>query len=339
MAPRDAVKSTAGRHNCGVNTLVLPDALVGEILSATEAAAIAAHDLVGLGDPIAVDSAAVRAMRKAFDRIDVRATVVIGEGEKDDAPMLYAGERLGTGTGPELDVAVDPVDGTKLAAGGKPDSVAVLSVAASGAFFDPGPVFYLEKLITTGAGRGLSLTRPLGENLRELADALGKPIGLLRVAVQDRPRNQHYLDAARQAGATVLPFRDGDVAPAIRAAQPDGDIDLLIGIGGSPEGVLTAAAVRGLDGWMEARLAPQRPDEIERAREAGISATRILRLDDLVAGDGYLFITAVTTGHTLSAVAREADSVTTDSWVIDPHRGALRITRRHPNPAGGETGR
>jgi fructose-1,6-bisphosphatase II len=330
MAPADAVDDAIGRQDYGVNTLVLSDSLVGEILSATEAAAIAAHGFVGLGDPIAVDDAAVRAMRNAFDRIDVRATVVIGEGEKDDAPMLYAGERLGTGSGPELDVAVDPVDGTKLAAGGKPDSVAVLSVAASGAFFDPGPVFYLEKLITTGAGRGLGLSRPLGDNLRELADALGKPIGRLRVAVQDRPRNQRYLDAARVAGATVLPFRDGDVAPAIRAAQPDGDIDLLIGIGGSPEGVLTAAAVRGLGGWMEARLAPQRPDEIARAREAGVSTTRILGLDELVHGDGYLFITAVTAGHTLSAVVQDAGSFTTDSWVIDPHRGALRFTRRHP---------
>jgi fructose-1,6-bisphosphatase II len=331
-ATADASNGAPGRHNGGVDTLVLPDALVGEILFATEAAAIAASDFVGLGDPIAVDGAAVLAMRQAFDRIDVRATVVIGEGEKDDAPMLYAGERLGTGTGPALDVAVDPVDGTKLAAGGKPDSVAVLSVAASGAFFDPGPVFYLEKLITTGAGRGLSLSRPLGDNLRELADALGKPIRQLRVAVQDRPRNQHYLDAAGEAGTVVLPFRDGDVAPAIRAAQPDGDIDLLIGIGGSPEGVLTAAAVRGLGGWMEARLAPQRPDEIARAREAGLSTTRILGLDDLVAGDGYLFITAVTAGPTLSAVVRDAESVTTDSWVIDPHRGALRFTRRHPIP-------
>jgi fructose-1,6-bisphosphatase II len=270
-------------------------------------------------------------MRNAFDRIAVRATVIIGEGEKDDAPMLYGGERLGTGSGPELDVAVDPVDGTKLAAGGRPDSVAVLSVAASGAFFDPGPVFYLEKLITTGAGRALSLSRPVGDNLRELADALGKPIGQLRVAVQDRPRNRGYLDAAREAGATVLPFRDGDVAIALRAAQPEGDIDLLIGIGGSPEGVLTAAAVRGLGGWMEARLAPQRPDEIARAREAGVSTTRILGLDELVDGDGYLFITAVTSGHSLSAVLREAGSFTTDSWVIDPHRGALRFTRRHPN--------
>jgi fructose-1,6-bisphosphatase II len=195
-------------------------------------------------------------------------------------------------------------------------------------------VFYLEKLITTGAGRGLSLSRPLDDNLRELAGALGKPIGRLRVAVQDRPRNQRYLDAAAVAGAVVLPFRDGDVAPAIRAAQPDGDIDLLVGIGGSPEGVLTAAAVRGLGGWMEARLAPQRPDEIARAREAGVSTIRVLGLDDLVAGDGYLFITAVTSGHTLSAVVRDGNSVTTDSWVIDPHRGALRFTRRHPIQRG-----
>jgi fructose-1,6-bisphosphatase II len=329
-----------------VQKLSLDDALVDQLLSATEAAALAASALVGSGDKMAVDAAAVRAMRAAFDRFDVDATVVVGEGEKDRAPMLFAGERLGSGRGPALDIAVDPVDGTRLAAEGLPGSVAVLSVAASGAFLDPGPVFYLEKLITAGAGRGLGLARPLDENLGELAAALGKPVHELRVAVQTRPRNEHYADAARRAGALVLPFQDGDVSPAIRAASVDGDIDLLIGIGGAPEGVLTAAAVRGLGGHMEARLAPQHPEEIARTLAAGVSTERIVPLDELVAGDGYLFLTAVTDGdaalqgRSLAGVSREpgsartgswaTDSWVTDSWVIDPHRGVLRVTRRHP---------
>lgn len=310
----------------------LDDLVVDRLLATTESAAVAASALVGSGDKIAVDGAAVRAMRAAFDQIAVDATVVVGEGEKDRAPMLFAGERLGTGQGPALDIAVDPVDGTRLAAERLPGSVAVLSVAASGAFFDPGPVFYLEKLVTAGAGRGLSLDRPLDDIMRELADALGKPIGELRVAVQTRPRNQRYLDAARQVGACLLPFQDGDVDPAIRAARADGDIDLLIGIGGAPEGVLTAAAVRGLGGQMQARLAPQHPEEIMKAAEAGMSTERLLSLDDLVSSDGYLFLTAVTAGYVLAGVHRDDGGVITDSWVVDPHRGVLRVTRAHPLP-------
>lgn len=243
--------------------------------------------------------------------------------------MLFAGERLGTGRGPALDVAVDPVDGTRLAAGNLPGSVAVLSVAASGAFFDPGPVFYLEKLVTTGAGKALGLDRPLDDNIRELAESLGRHVRELRVAVQERPRNQRHLDEARAAGALVLPFPDGDVDMAIRAARADGDIDLLVGIGGAPEGVLTAAAVRSLGGHMQARLAPQEPDELARAREAGMSTEHLLGLDELVAGDGYLFLTAVTAGRELVGVSRDGESITTDSWVIDPHRGVRRITRGH----------
>lgn len=313
-----------------VQTLSLDEELIGRLLGATEAAAIAARAFVGSGDKIAVDGAAVRAMRLAFDSIPVDATVVVGEGEKDEAPMLFAGERLGTRQGPALDIAVDPVDGTRLAAEGVPGSVAVLSIAASGAFFDPGPVFYLEKLVCAGAGRGLGLDRPIGEIVHGLADALGKPVAELRVAVQTRPRNQRYLDEVRAAGALVMPFQDGDVDPALRAARADGDIDLVIGIGGAPEGVLTAAAVRGLGGHMQARLAPQHPEEIAKTRAAGISTERLIDLDELVNSDGYLFLTAVTAGDTLAGVLRDDGGVTTDSWVVDPHRGVRRFTRRHP---------
>jgi fructose-1,6-bisphosphatase II len=313
-----------------VQRLSLDSAVVDQLLGATESAAIAASALVGSGDKLAVDGAAVRAMRAEFDKIPVNATVVVGEGEKDRAPMLFAGERLGTGAGPALDIAVDPVDGTRLAAENLPGSVAVLSAAASGAFFDPGPVFYLEKLVCAGAGRTLSLGQPLGEIIRALADALGKPVSELRVAVQTRPRNQRYLDEARAAGALVLPFQDGDVDPAVRAARADGDIDLLIGIGGAPEGVLTAAAVRGLGGHIPARLAPQHPEEIAKAAAAGMSTETLLGLDELVSSDGYLFLTAVTAGDTLAGVVRDSEGITTDSWIVDPHRGVLTFTRRHP---------
>lgn len=310
-----------------MTALLLDDDTVRGLLAVTEEAAIGASALVGAGDKIAVDGAAVRAMRAAFDRVDVNAVVVIGEGEKDDAPMLFAGESLGTGRGPALDVAVDPVDGTRLAASNLPDSVAVLAVAAAGAFFAPGPVFYLEKLITTGTAHTLSLELPLTENLHLLAAALGKPLSEVRVAVQTRPRNQRYIDEARAAGACVVPFADGDVAVALRAARPDGDVDLLIGIGGSPEGVLTSAAVRALGGHMQARLAPQGADEIARTAAAGLSTERILGLDDLVAGDGYLFLTAITVGDVLGAVTSDGTAATTDSWVIDPHHGIRRFTQ------------
>ncbi|GAB3127954.1 class II fructose-bisphosphatase [Glaciibacter psychrotolerans] len=311
--------------------LFLDNAAVHSLLAVTTDAALAAHGHVGRGDKIAVDGAAVQAMRTAFDRVDVAAVVVIGEGEKDEAPLLFAGERLGTGRGPALDVAVDPVDGTRLAAQNLPDAVAVLAVAPAGAFFDPGPVFYLEKLVTSGNAGRLSLSRPLTENLHELARALDKPLAEVRVAVQSRPRNQRYIDEATAVGARVLQFADGDVAVALRAARVDGDIDLLIGIGGSPEGVLTSAAVRAVNGHMEARLAPQHPAEIARARSAGLSTERILDLDDLIDGDGYFFLTAITDGDVLAGVsvvdsAGRGTTATTDSWVIDPHRGIRRFT-------------
>lgn len=311
-----------------VNNLRLSERLVSEILTVTESAAIAAHAHVGSGDREAVDGAAVRAMRLAFDRVDVDGVVIVGEGVKDHAPMLYAGERLGSGAGPEVDIAVDPVDGTRLAAENLPDSVAVLSVARAGAFFDPGPVFYMEKLIGRGTAATLSLVHPLEENLLRLAASLDRPLDSLRVAVQSRPRNDHYATAARSVGAVVVDFQDGDVAPAIRAAHPDGDIDLLIGIGGAPEGVLTAAAVRSLGGFMQARLAPQKPEEIAAATAGGYSTERVLGLADLVAGDGYLFLTAVTDGFALRGVVADETGWTTDSWVVDPRDGVVRMTRR-----------
>lgn len=313
----------------GVNNLLLNDGLISDILRVTERAAIAAHHHVGSGDRKAVDDAAVKAMRLAFDQVEIDGLVIVGEGVKDRAPMLFAGERLGSGAGPKLDIAVDPIDGTRLAAKNLRDSVAVLSVANSGAFFDPGPVFYMEKLICAGISTELSLELPIVKNLELLAATLNRPLASLHVAIQSRPRNRRYRDAVESVGATVVEFQDGDVAPAIRAAHPSGEVDLLLGIGGAPEGVLTAAAVRNLGGFMQARLAPQKPEEIEAAIRGNYSTERILNLDDLVAGEGYLFLTAVTDGLDLQGVVATENGWVTDSWVVCPHEGIKRTTRAH----------
>ncbi|GAA3873190.1 class II fructose-bisphosphatase [Leifsonia kafniensis] len=316
-------------------SFTLNDDLLLQILGVTEAAALAAAPLVGQADRNAVDGAAVAGMRVAFSRVPIDGTIVVGEGEKDEAPLLFTGERVGTGAGPRVDIAVDPVDGTRLAASNRPGAIAVMSVAPRGSLFDPGPVFYLDKFITSAAGEGLRIDAPTSDTLHELANRLGRPVASLRVAVQDRPRNQAYADAVCSVGAAVVSFRDGDVIPALQAAHPRGPIDLLLGTGGAPEGVLTAVAVRALGGWMQARLAPQTPAERERTHAAGISIDRVLDLADLAAADGYFFLTAVTdvTGladlgvDDLPRAAHGASGSRTASLVVSPGGGIRRVTR------------
>ncbi|PFG31742.1 fructose-bisphosphatase class II family protein [Paramicrobacterium agarici] len=303
-------------------------ALHDHLARVTGRAAVAASRFVGSGDKVGVDHAAVVAMRDAFETVPVDASIVVGEGEKDEAPMLYAGERLGAG-GPEVDVAVDPVDGTRLAAEARPGSVAVLAAAPRGALLDPGHVFYMEKLICVGAGATLSLERSLTENLQILASALERPLSSLRVAVQSRPRNQGYIDEARDAGASVVPFADGDVIESLRAARGDG-VDLLIGIGGAPEGVLTSVAVAALGGHMQARLAPQTAGERERADAAGQTHGELLRLHDLAAAPGIFVLTAVTDAAGLAAPRRVDDGFVTESLVIDGNGDARTIVAQHP---------
>lgn len=262
------------------------------LLDATRVAALAASEFVGGGDREAVDGAAVSALRSALGRVPVDGRVVVGEGEKDAAPMLQLGERFGTGTGPAVDVAVDPVDGTSLAAAGSPGAMAVMAVAPRGAFLDIGPAHYMEKLVSRVPD--LRLDAPLGEAIARIAEARGVGASEVRVAVQDRLRNDGYVGAARAAGASVELFEHGDVERCLRAARPGGDVDLVVGIGGAPEGVLTAAAVRALGGWMQARLAPQGDAEWQRVRAAGLSADRVHLLDELCGVDAWLFLTAVT---------------------------------------------
>lgn len=312
-----------------------PDPVLLEgFLDATRAAAAAVVRLVGGGDGMRIDGVAVDALRRALETLPVDGRVVVGEGEKDQAPMLFVGETFGTGSGPGIDLAVDPVDGTKLAAGGRPDSVAVIAVAPRGAMFDIGPAYYLEKLVTAGSGKGLSLLDPVVVTLERLAARLGRPVSELSVAVQDRPRNESYARAAVAAGARLVSFADGDVALSLRAAAPDGDLDLLLGIGGAPEGILTAAAVRALDGWMTARFAPQSAEERTRLLAVEADLGRELPLGALCRDDAWLLLSAVTStalaaGAELAGVRLDADgSVVVESVVVGPGHPLTRSRKR-----------
>lgn len=262
------------------------------LAEATRLAAFAAVPFVGSGDRDAVDGAAVAAMRAALAGVGTDGRVVVGEGEKDDAPMLHLGERFGTGHGPAIDVAVDPVDGTSLAAAGLPGAMAVMAVAPRGAFLDIGPAHYMAKLVSRVPG--LSLDAPLGETVERIAAARGVDVAEVRVAVQDRPRNAALSRWAVEAGAMVESFAHGDVERCLRAARPGGDLDLVVGVGGAPEGVLTAAAVRALGGWMQARLAPQSQAEADRLAATGIPIDGVAGLDELCGPAAAVFLTAVT---------------------------------------------
>ena len=312
---------------------LLSEDVVSGFHLATVRAAQATIDLLGSGDKHEVDRVAVAALRDALSGLDVDGLVLVGEGEKDEAPMLHIGEKFGTGKGPSVDIAVDPVDGTRLAAENLPGSVAVLAVAERGALFDIGPAHYMEKLVTGAAGADLSLESPLADNLARLADALGKPVADLVVAVQDRPRNARYVTEALAAGAQVDSFADGDVERCLRAARQGSDIDLLVGIGGAPEGILTAAAVRALGGSMQGRLAPQGRREAARLRAAGLNSERVLALNELCSRDSWLFLTAITDCRVgnegiLRGIHRDQGVVVTTSWIIGAGIRPLILVKR-----------
>ncbi|KQQ08328.1 fructose-bisphosphatase class II family protein [Rathayibacter sp. Leaf296] len=260
------------------------------IADSVRAAAEAARAWHGRGDKVAADAAAVAAMREVLTDAPFDGVVVIGEGEKDEAPMLANGERLGRATSPSCDVAVDPLDGTRLTAEGLPGSVCVIALAPRGTLFDPRDVFYMDKLVCSAAGAGVvSLDRSPGDNARALAGALGRPVEELVVAVLDKPRHVALIAELRGVGVALSLRGEGDVSVAIEAADPDGAVDLVLGIGGTPEGVVAACAVRALGGVMEGRLAPQTDGERANALTAGHDLERLLRLEDLVASDDVLF--------------------------------------------------
>ncbi|HKF31818.1 MAG TPA: class II fructose-bisphosphatase [Jatrophihabitantaceae bacterium] len=298
-----------------------------EIVRVTEAAAMAAGRWVGRGDKNGGDGAAVDAMRTLIGTVSMRGVVVIGEGEKDNAPMLYNGEEVGDGTGPACDVAVDPIDGTTLMAKGMPNALAVIAVAGRGAMFDPSAVFYMEKLATGAeAADVVDITAPPGENVRRVAKAKRGHPEDVTVCILDRPRHAQLVDEVRAAGARIKFITDGDVAGAIMAARPGTGVDLLLGIGGTPEGIIAASALSCMGGVIQARLWPRDDVERQKAIDAGHDLDRVLTTRDLVGGDDIFFAaTGITDGELVHGVRYYADSVRTDSIVMRSKSGTIRV--------------
>ena len=297
-----------------------------ELVRVTEAGAMAAARWIGRGDKDAADKAAVDAMRYVLDSVAMRGVVVIGEGEKDEAPMLYNGEEVGSGEGPEVDVAVDPLEGTRLAALGQPNAICVIAVAERGTMLFPGAAVYMEKIaVGPAAIKAIDITRTPAENVRAVADALGKSPRAVDVVVLERDRHEELVVELREAGARVRLIRDGDVAPSIAAAQPGTGVDMLYGIGGTPEGVISAAALKCVGGGIQGRLWPRSEDERQQLVDAGLDPARVLYTDDLVSGeDVFVAATGVTTGALLTGVQYGQGGATTDSIVMRSRSGTVR---------------
>ena len=300
--------------------------LAMELVRATEAAAIRATPFIGRGDKNAADQAAVDAMRKFLSTVNFQGLVVIGEGEKDDAPMLFNGEEVGTGNGPKCDIAVDPIDGTSLTAAGRSHAISMIAVADRGSMLDASSVFYMRKIVTSHEGIGVvDIQKPIGENIRALAKAKGKPVEEMRIAVLDRPRHEDLIREIREVGAGTRLILDGDVASGINAARHDTRIDMCVGIGGSPEGVATACAIKALGGFMQGVLHPTDDDEKQLGIEAGLKFDHVYGLDDLVSSDNTFFVaTGVTDGELVRGVRRNGPLISTESVVLRARSGTLR---------------
>jgi fructose-1,6-bisphosphatase II len=298
-----------------------------ELVRVTEAAAVAASSLVGMGDKEAADQAAVDAMRYVLDSVQMDGVVVIGEGEKDEAPMLYNGESIGDGSPPEVDIAVDPLEGTTLAALGMPNAIAVIALSERGTMFDPGPCVYMEKLAGGEAIADLlDLERPLGQTVRLVAERRGMDVNDVMVVCLDRPRHEEGIRAIREAGARVRLIPHGDVSAALLAVSEDRPVDLLWGIGGTPEGVISAAALKCTGGQLLGRLWPRDDEERAAAVNAGYDLDRVLTTDDLVSGNDCFFsATGVTDGDVLDGVRyRGPGGATTESLVMRSRSGTVR---------------
>ena len=305
-----------------------------ELVRVTEAAAMAAGRWVGRGDKNGADGVAVNAMRTLISTVGMRGVVVIGEGEKDNAPMLFNGEEVGDGTGPECDVAVDPIDGTTLAAKGMANAIAVMAVAPRGSMYDPSAVFYMEKLVTGPAAADVvDIRYPVAENIHQVAKAKGSAAEDVTVVLLDRPRHQQMVDEIRATGARIKFITDGDVAGAIMAGREDTGIDLLMGVGGTPEGIITACAMKCLDGVIQGRLWPKDDEERQRALDAGhdLDPDHVLLTDDLVTGDDVFFVaTGITDGELMKGVRYRAGGASTHSLVMRSRSGTIRsITSDH----------
>lgn len=300
--------------------------LAMELVRATEAAAIRSAPFIGKGDKLAADGAAVDAMRKFLGTVNFTGVVVIGEGEKDNAPMLFNGEQVGTGNGPMCDIAVDPIDGTSLTAAGRSHAISMIAVADRGTMLDASSVFYMEKLVAGHEGIGvLDIRQSIAENIRALAAVKKKPVEDIRVAVLDRPRHEKLIAEIRATGAGTRLILDGDVAAGINAARHDSRIDMAVGIGGSPEGVATACAVKALGGFIQGRLAPGTDAERERGAAAGLKFDHVYEANELVSSDNTFFVaTGVTDGELVRGVRREGRIITTESIVLRSRSGTIR---------------
>jgi fructose-1,6-bisphosphatase II len=302
-----------------------------ELVRVTEAAAMGAGRWIGRGDKIAADQAAVDAMRAMLDTVAMSGVVVIGEGEKDEAPMLFNGEEIGEG-GPEVDVAVDPLEGTRLTALGQPNAIAVIAAAERGSMFYPGAAVYMEKIaVGADAIHAIDIDATPTENVNAVAKAKGRRVTDMRVTVLERDRHEELIGELRQAGARVNLIRDGDVAPAIAAARPETGVDMLYGVGGTPEGVISATALKCVGGGIQGKLWPRTDEERQALVDGGFDLDRVLTTDDLVQSDNvFVAATGVTTGALLRGVRYVQDGAVTDSIVMRSRSGTVRrIEARH----------
>jgi fructose-1,6-bisphosphatase II len=299
--------------------------LAMELARVTEAAALAAGRWMGRGDKEAADQAAVDAMRLVLNSVSMEGIVVIGEGEKDEAPMLYNGEEIGAG-GTPCDIAVDPIDGTTLTALGRPNAIAVIALSERGTMFDPGPCVYMEKIaVGPEAADVIDLDAPVSHNLQAVAKALGEDVDDVTAVILDRDRHENIIKECREAGARIRLIPDGDVAGAISTAWPDSGANVLFGIGGTPEGVIAAAALKCIGGAILGRLWPRNEDERRAATDAGYDLTRIVTTDDLVSGDDVFFsATGITDGELLRGVRYWGDGAATQSLVMRSKSGTIR---------------
>ena len=304
-----------------------------DIVRITEAAALASARWLGRGDKEAGDGAAVDAMRISFATLHIDGLVIIGEGEKDNAPMLANGEKVGMGVGPSLDVAVDPVEGTSLLAYGRPNAISVVGVAPQGSMFNPGPSYYMQKLVVSREARDVvDLDAPVKVNLANVAKAMGKSVQDLVVFVLDKPRHEKLISEIRQSGARIQLHTDGDVAGSLMAVDPRSEVDIMMGTGGTPEGVLAACAIKGMGGQILARLDPQSYVEKEAINEAGVDVREVLTVNDLVRSDDCFFAaTGISGGDFLRGVRYSSKYAVTHSLVLRGKTGTLRYVESYHN--------
>jgi fructose-1,6-bisphosphatase II len=323
-----------GRYDLAGLSAAAPDRnLALELVRVTESAAMAAAQWVGRGEKESADQAAVDAMRLMLGTVEMDGVVVIGEGEKDEAPMLFNGERVGSGNGPPVDVAVDPLEGTRLTALGQPNAIAVIALAEQDSIFFPGAAVYMNKIAAgPEAADAIDIEASPTENVRNVAKAKRMDVSDVTVVVLERERHDDLIAELREAGARVNLIRDGDVAPAIAAAQAFTGVDILMGIGGTPEGVISAAAIKCTGGALQGKLWPRNDDERQELLDAGLDPDRVLTQDDLVAGDNiFVAATGVTSGALLRGVRASASGIETESLVMRSRSGTVRrIQAYHP---------